>query len=233
MRAKIAMIAQNLLPSYNCVLCNEGNNFRSAICKACIHSFSRLGYACYQCARPLPDSLQISCGNCLKNKPFIDHTRVSYLYQEPLRSILHQFKYNQGLYLGDCLSNLIVDSLGSDYCKPECLIPVPMHPHRLRQRGFNQAVILAKLLKRKLQIPVDYQSCKKVFFTVPQAELDGLTRTKNLRNSFNSPTLPYSHVAIIDDLITTGSTANEMAKALKIAGVKHVQLWCCARTKPQ
>lgn len=105
-----------------------------------------------------------------------------------------------------------------------------MHPKRLKQRGFNQAVVLAKLLANTLNIPYDYTCCQKTINTAPQASLDGKQRQKNLHNAFNVSSVPYQHVVLIDDLLTTGATANELALTLKKNGVQRVDIWCCART---
>lgn len=105
-----------------------------------------------------------------------------------------------------------------------------MHPTRLKQRGFNQAAILAKLLARKLNLPYDVTSCQKIINTAPQASLDGKRRQTNIRKTFQCMPLPYEHVIIIDDLLTTGCTANELALTIKKTGVKKVDVWCCART---
>ncbi|MGL5742893.1 MAG: ComF family protein [Legionella sp.] len=113
---------------------------------------------------------------------------------------------------------------------PQCLIPVPMHPQRIRHRGFNQAAILAKLLAKKLKCAYDLTCCHKIHNTEPQANLDGEQRQKNLRRAFQSKPIPYDHVAIIDALLTTGSTANELAFSFKETGIKQVDVWCCART---
>jgi ComF family protein len=104
-----------------------------------------------------------------------------------------------------------------------------MHRLRIKGRGFNQAAILAKSLAKKLQIPYDLSSCQKIINTVPQATLDGEQRQKNLRQAFKTKKLPYKHIALIDDLLTTGSTANELARILKESGVEQVDIWCCAR----
>jgi ComF family protein len=113
---------------------------------------------------------------------------------------------------------------------PECLIPIPMHPKKLKQRGFNQAAILAKSLARRLKIPYDLNSCQKIINTDPQASMDGEKRQTNVRGTFSVKPLPYQHVTLIDDLLTTGSTANELARVLKKSGVQRVDIWCCART---
>lgn len=105
-----------------------------------------------------------------------------------------------------------------------------MHPKRLKLRGFNQAAVLTQTLSKKLQIPYDLTSCQKIINTAPQASLDGEQRQKNLRHAFKVTQIPYEHVALIDDLLTTGCTANELARTLKKSGVRQVDIWCCART---
>jgi ComF family protein len=108
-----------------------------------------------------------------------------------------------------------------------------MHPKRLQQRGFNQAAILAKKLAKQLALPCYLDRCKKKWQTTPQAELSGEERRKHLRHVFSVEDLPFEHVFIIDDLMTTGCTANELAYALKKSGVQQVTVWCCARAIPR
>ena len=204
-----------------------------AVCSYCIALMPLLGQACRYCAYPLPDTSHLVCGNCIKKRPYFDCTMIHYPFEEPLRSLLHQFKYHHGLYLGSFLSHLILQSLQNHTNMPQCLIPVPMHPKRIKLRGFNQAVILTRWLAKKLQLPYDITSCKKIINTEPQATLNGEQRQRSLRHAFKTQKLPYKHVAIIDDLLTTGSTANELAFTLKKSGVAQVDVWCCARTIPK
>ncbi|QEY53177.1 ComF family protein [Legionella longbeachae] len=189
-----------------------------------------LGPDCHHCAYPLPDTQFLVCGHCIKNPPSFDRTFIKYTFEEPLRTLLHQFKYHNGLYLTSFLSYLIFKSLSSQAEMPQCLIPVPMHPQRIKRRGFNQAAILARSLAKKFKLPCDLFSCQKTLNTKPQAGLDEKQRKINLRSAFITHQLPYQHVAIIDDLLTTGNTANELAYTLKKSGVKQVDVWCCART---
>jgi len=188
-----------------------------------------LGPACNHCAQPLPDTTFLICGRCCKKKPYFDQTITGYVFKEPLRTLLHIFKYQEGLYLSTLFANLILNSLPPRAKETECLIPVPMHRQRLRQRGFNQAAELVKHLGHQLKIPYDLSSCQKIINTAPQAGLDANQRRKNLRHAFSVPRLSYQHVTIVDDLITTGSTSNELAKLLKKQGIARVDVWCCAR----
>lgn len=188
----------------------------------------KLGLTCQHCATPLADSGSLICGGCIKNPPQFTQAFVAYKFEEPLRGLLHQFKYHNGLYLHSFLSHLMLSGLPSSNL-PQCLIPVPMHAQKIKQRGFNHAAVLTRDLAKKLNLPYDLTSCQKTLNTAPQASLDKEQRQKNLRNAFNSKKLPFQHIALIDDLLTTGSTANELALTLKKAGVEQVDLWCCAR----
>lgn len=224
------IVTQNLrLPSI-CALCSQFHRSNLAVCGSCIELLPTLGIACRLCAYPLPDAHHLVCGRCIKSPPHIDRTFVAYRFEEPLRGLLHNFKYYNGLYLSSFLSDLIVQALPDELRKPQCLIPVPMHPKRIKLRGFNQSVILTKSVAKKLRLPFDITSCQKTLNTAPQASLDGKQRQKNLRHAFQTKKIPYQHVALIDDLLTTGATANELALTLKNSGVKQVELWCCART---
>lgn len=229
MRHKIRSIAQMLCLPTICVLCNQYHSYRSAICKQCSDLLTPLGPACQYCALPLPDTHFLICGKCCKKKPYFDTVITAYSFEEPLRTLLHEFKYREGLYLSTFLTNLMLHALPSGTYNTECLVPVPMHPKRLRQRGFNQAAELALQLSRQLKLPCELSLCQKRINTASQAGLNAEGRQKNLRHAFQTRPNQYQHVTLIDDLLTTGSTANELARTLKEQGVKRVDLWCCAR----
>lgn len=188
-----------------------------------------LGLCCQHCAYPLPQTDHLICGRCIKKKPYFDNAYISYQFEEPLRGLLHQFKYRQGLHLSSFLSYLMGMKLPINNSNPPCLIPIPMHPYKIKQRGFNQAAILAKRLAKQFKLPYDHKSCQKIINTAPQASLNGEQRQKNLRHSFQIKPIAYSHVILIDDLLTSGSTANELARMLKKSGVERVDICCCAR----
>lgn len=229
MRQKTSSVAQVLLPSSICALCHQYHRENRAVCHDCLVFFEPLGPACCSCAEPLPDESFLACGRCCRTKPPIDKTIVAYRFEEPLRTLLHEFKYQEGLYLCALLAGLIQEALPLDAQNTQCLIPIPMHRKRLRQRGFNQAAELAKHLGHILHVPVDSLSCQKIMATPPQAGLSGKERRKNVRNTFRTNPIPYQHVTLIDDLITTGSTAFELASMLKKQGILRVDLWCTAK----
>ena len=212
-----------------CALCSHYHKGRNAICTLCHEFLTPIASACTYCARPLPKGNFMTCGDCIKTKPYFDQTIAPYSFNGPLRTLLHDFKYRHSLYLVSFLAQLILLNLPANAIQTECLIPVPMHPHRLRQRGFNQAAELAKFIGHNLNIPCNLHICQKIIHTSPQAGLKAAQRQKNLYNAFRATPLQYKRVTLIDDLLTTGNTANELAKTLKQQGVEHVAVWCCAR----
>lgn len=229
MRRKIASITQLFRLPAICSLCQQYHTSRLAICTECDALLTPLGPACRYCAEPLPDSSFLVCGRCIQKKPAIDAVLTAYRFEEPLRTLLHAFKYREGLHLLSYLATRMEDALPTHPYPTECLIPVPMHPKRLRQRGFNQAAELAKYLSRRLNIACPISLCQKRINTAPQAQLTAHARRKNLAHAFIAKPSHYQHVTLIDDLLTTGSTANELARVLKQQGVARVDLWCCAR----
>lgn len=217
------------LPSI-CPICQLYHTNPLAICKACHQSLQPLGPACQRCAFPLPDDAFPLCGHCIQNPPHFDKIIAAYRYEEPLRTLLHEFKYREGLYLTGLLVDFMIKNLPEEDLDGACLIPVPIHPKRLRKRGFNQAAELARGLSKKLQVPYERRASQKIRDTLPQAALNAKERKKNLRNAFQiTLKQSYPHVILIDDLVTTGSTVNELAKALKDKGIARVDVWSCAR----
>lgn len=214
-----------------CALCNQYHNGTEAVCAPCKTFITPIGPACRYCALPLPDAHFLVCGHCLRKKPDVDTVITAYRFDESIRALMHEFKYREGLYLSPFLTSLLLDAKPQNY-QTQCLIPIPLHPKRLFHRGFNQAALLANHLSHKLKLPCERYHCKKIINTSPQAGLNAKQRKTNLKNAFLSKPLPYQHVTLIDDLVTTGSTANELARTLKNQGVLQVDLWCCARTGP-
>ncbi len=216
------------LPSL-CRICNQYHRDPHAICQPCTALLEPLGPACHHCAVPLPDQTPLICGACLIKRPALDRVFVAYRYTEPLRTLIHAFKYEAALYLSSFLCDLMLQAKEECYTT-DCLIPIPLHGKRLQKRGFNQTAILAQQLSALIQQPYALYACTKVVATNPQAGLTAKQRRSNLVQAFEASHLPYQHVTLVDDLYTTGATANEVAKTLKAqAGVQQVDLICCAR----
>ncbi len=113
---------------------------------------------------------------------------------------------------------------------PECIIPVPLHGKKMKQRGYNQSIVLANLIAKQLKINVDTESCKKIRHTEPQMGLNAKQRYRNIKNAFNySNRSDYQHIVLLDDVITTGSTVSELARIIKREGVQQVDVWSIAR----
>lgn len=219
---------RKLIPR-KCALCTQYHDGDDAICQDCFSFFTPNVYACTYCALPLPSGTFLTCGRCIQQKPYFDATIAPFIFEEPLRTLVHEFKYHQGLYLLSFLAKLILHHLPESALNTECLIPVPMHIDRLRLRGFNQSAELTKYIAKHTNIPCQLDTCKKIKPTLPQAGLNATERRRNLSHAFEVSSLPYQSVTLIDDLLTTGSTANELAYLLKQHGVAHVSVWCCAR----
>ncbi|MFY7697979.1 MAG: ComF family protein [Legionella sp.] len=229
MPIKISSITQLFRIPSPCVLCKQYHQNRLAVCLDCSQLLKPITSCCNYCALPLPKSDFMICGLCIKKPPYFDHTFAAFHFAEPLRSLLHKFKYNEGLYLTNFLGAMMLTRMPEKIAYSECLIPVPLHPKRLHERGFNQTLELCKYLTRQLKIPYDFSICHKIKQTKPQAGLNNQQRKSNLRGSFMATPSRYQHVTLVDDLMTTGSTANELAKTLKKQGIARVDVWCCAR----
>lgn len=222
-------IAQSLKPAIHCMLCHMKHHQFSIVCEDCLRYFPKLGACCQTCAEPLPDIKPPRCGQCIRHPPAIDRVMTHYQYQEPLRTLLHQFKYHEGLYLTSFITQLMIEALPSQY-QTECIIPVPVHIKRLQERGFNHALLLSKPIARHLKCQLEHSICQKIIHTSPQAALKARTRQHNLHNAYTVKRTHYQHVTVVDDLITTGNTAHKMAMVLKQSGIKQVNLLCFAKT---
>lgn len=226
---KLASIAQRLKWPAICTLCNQYHPTALALCPACLAHIKPAGIACSICANPLNDGVAGLCGSCIQQKPWFDEAWIPCPFEEPLRSLIHQFKYQQSLYLTGLLTHLMLKVLPVDI-KPDCLIPVPLHPERMKMRGFNQAALLARNLSRKTGIACDLYNSHKIIHTKPQAGLSRKTRLLNLRQVFTVKPIQAKHIVIVDDLMTTGSTVNGLSRLFKEQGVERISVWCCART---
>jgi ComF family protein len=160
-------------------------------------------------------------------------------YRSPLPALIAAFKYRRCLVNGRELATCLIDTLQHHYesqSLPAMLVPVPLHSRRLRQRGYNQSLELARWLSGQLAIPVRHDIVARVRHTPQQAGLSAAKRKKNLRGAFRMNKTcaftPDSAVAIIDDVVTTGTTVSALAKTLLKAGAPEVHVWAIARTCP-
>jgi len=172
------------------------------------------------------------CGYCQKNNPAFQSSHIPFRYQSSIQQWIKNFKFNNDLVKGKALSDLFCETLSSNKpLLPEALIPVPLHASRVRQRGYNQALFLARFISKNTGIPVDRRLIRKIRKTPPQHELDQKTRLSNLNNAFSlAGPCSYQHIAIIDDVVTTTATVNEIARLLAGQGVENIQVWAIARS---
>ncbi len=172
------------------------------------------------------------CGACLKHPPSFDRTRAALAYAFPLDRLIPRLKYQGQLaiapVLGECLLQAVRHAP-----RPDRLIAMPLHAGRIRERGFNHATEIARTVATGLGLPLDLASCRRVRDTPPQMGLKHDARRRNVRGAFAcSGEVQGQRVAIVDDVMTTGTSLDELAKTLKQAGAKEVETWVVARTLP-
>ncbi len=213
-----------------CLLCGDTAAAGLSICNPCQHELPRIIYACPTCAQPLPASYP--CPKCQQQPPPIHRCIAAFHYQGAIRRIIHQLKYHQDLAAAELLGKLMAKSLEShpQEALPQCLVPVPLHPKRLRQRGYNQVVEMGRPIAREFGLPLELGLVHRTRPTESQQTLSAVARRRNVHGAFEAVYKPrYEHIALLDDVMTTGATANELAHCLRKAGVPHIELWVCAR----
>ncbi len=221
---------ERLLPAQPCLLCATMNH-DSLCCAACDAELPRLTVAhCPICA--LPTHAGEVCGQCLKQPPHFDHTVAAFSYRFPVNQLIKALKFHERLILVNFLADELAPHIAA---RADCIIAMPLHPSRLRERGFNQSQLLAARIAKRLNIPLLTDVCQRVRDTPPQSSLPWKERDKNMRHAFAvSPGAPVrgKHIAIVDDVMTTGASMGELARALKQAGANEVSAWVVARTLP-
>jgi ComF family protein len=184
------------------------------------------------CAEQLHGAESQHCGACLRRTPRFDSTHCAYRYGYPVDHLVRALKYRDRLAYARVLGELLAQSLSTQRFDPwpQCVIPIPLAAARFRERGFNQAMEIGKQLVRRLKLPLSADALVRRRETREQAGLDRDERRRNVRGAFALLKAPQAgHVAILDDVVTTGSTANEVARVLKRAKVERIEVWAVAR----
>ncbi|HLW73854.1 MAG TPA: ComF family protein [Gammaproteobacteria bacterium] len=220
-----------LYPSH-CVLCGHKGARGLDLCAPCFDELSWNRHPCPRCAAPLPPDIDTPvCGICIKSPPAWDEAKSPLTYAYPLDKLIQRFKFDGDLPTGRLLGELLAEYLvagGGD--RPDFIVPVPLHPSRLKERGFNQTVELARPVSKRLKIPVRLDVCERVRATEIQSKLDAAERKKNLRDAFAvKKSVDGKHVAFLDDVVTTGTTVEVLTTTLKDSGARRVSVWCAAR----
>ena len=212
---------------------------RCALCR----QHSPLGF-CAPCQLLLPWKIQFCdicanestfkgvCGQCQQHRPVYRRAIIPFHYREPLIDLIHQYKYQQRLYYGPTLAKMMAHfSRRQNDTKPDLLIPIPLHNRRMRKRGFNQAQELTRALSRELGVPVDPFLLKRDKDTRSQTGLTERMRKHNVQGAFSlKRDCPKVNIALIDDVVTSGSTVNEATKTLLKQGAKSVTVWAVSKT---
>lgn len=222
---------QELFPQ-SCLLCaKEG---KSSICEDCLPSLPYNSDPCPRCGIPLKsEGDDFVCGSCLSNPPSFDKTIAPLLYRPPIDQLLNQLKHQRKLENAKLLSQLFLNSLATRSVRVDALVPIPMHAKRYRQRGFNQSLEIARHISHRLKIPIALNLLEAAKHHSHQQGASKKDRRHNIKGAFQAKDCTdkkISRIALIDDVITTGATADEAAKTLKQAGIEYVEVWAIART---
>jgi ComF family protein len=219
----------SLLFGGSCFLCR--GEARNLLCEACDADLPRLpAPRCPRCALASPGGAV--CGRCLAQAPHYDATAAALSYDFPADVLIHAFKFRGELALASLFSDLLLQKTGSGPAV-NFVVPVPLSARRLRERGYNQAVELARPLARATRAPLELGLCERTRDAPPQTELPWAERSRNVRGAFRcTRSLVGASVAVVDDVMTTGATLDEIAATLKSAGAVRVVNWVVARTSP-
>ncbi len=218
-------ILNTLLPQ-DCQLCGKPDA-GTLLCTECMADLPRLpDEHCSICALPTPTGT--ICGECLRHPPHFDVTHATFVYAFPVDQLVHALKYGHQLALSDLFARLMQTA---PVPRVDLMMPLPLSCERLRERGFNQAVEIARPLAQANQTPLDLHSALRIANTAAQASLPWKERRANIRHAFECRAdLTGKSVVVIDDVMTTGASLDEFARILKLQGAAHVTNWIFART---
>lgn len=233
----------NIILPPRCLKCGKVLSTQNGLCADCFKQISFIGKPlCYRCGRPFSSEMHIKsgvkhlCGACLKEKrPLFVMRRSVFLYDDESKKLILDFKFKDKTFAAETLANMLYGA-GYDIWRenPDMIIPVPVHWRRLLKRRYNQSALLVKYLSLRTAVPADYSSLVRQQNTIPQVQLAGAARRKNLLHAF---AVKYPHkiqgkkIVLIDDVETTGSTLKECAKVLKKAGAAKIYALTLARTE--
>jgi competence protein ComFC len=225
-----------------CRIC-EGERVRAVegfICQTCRWKRGNVRHVhdpfCDRCGLPFEGQItgQFVCSNCADLKLHFKKARAAVIATPFILQVVHQYKYGGGIWFEPFLAKLLIDAARPHLRaeKPDVIVPVPLHPVKLREREFNQAARLARLLAKACEIPLNETALRRVQFTQTQTLLSKQRRGENVRRAFAAnPAFPLrgARVILVDDVLTTGSTTSSCASALLKAGVREVSVWTVAR----
>lgn len=211
-----------------CVLCADPGG-PDGLCDGCQTDLPWLpALHCPVCA--LPASQPETCGRCLRRPPAFDDTVAAFSYGFPVDGMIRRLKFHAALPLAEVLALGLQRTLRGR-TRPDLLLPMPLARSRLRQRGFNQSIEIARPLARALSLKLELDACRRSRDTREQSGLSLAARRGNLRGAFECDArLSGADIAVLDDVMTSGTTLDELARTLKLAGARRVTAWVVART---
>lgn len=219
-----------------CCLCEHESDTAQDLCTICKASLPWIEDRCYRCGLSFKSDLSaIYCQRCHDLPPKFDRLCAIFSYRPPLTQLITKLKFSGQLAYGRILGGLLVETIHTNWYHakplPQAVIPVPLHISRLRKRGFNQSLELLWPLKREGKIPVILDACLRVRKTKHQAQLRKDHRKRNMKGVFSlNKSLPFEHIAIMDDVVTTGSTVNALSEVLKNeTNITQIDVWCICR----
>ena len=217
-----------ILPNV-CFLCGSDTGSNRLLCGPCLGDLGTMDQACCCCGRPM--ATPGLCPGCSARKPLYEYTIVPYHYDYPVSFLIKLLKYKNNYELARELGIALAEHVRAVGRRlPEVILPVPLHPLRSLVRGYNQAREIADGVAVELKLPVDTTLIRRTRHTRPQFNLDQAARRRNIKGAFRLTRTPeYHSIALLDDVVTTGTTVNEIAALLKQAGMKTIEVWACAR----
>ncbi len=223
-----------------CLVCRRALRRSCSLCPDCEAELPWLREGCGRCGEELGESDAGICCRCRLDPPEFDSCFAPFAYRPPVDKLIVDYKFNADFASGYALSRILARIMARRWRgskRPDLLLPVPLHSSRLRRRGFNQALEIAKALADESGIPLRARDLRKLRPTPPQTEMQtARERGANIRGSFglarNMAVRGARRIALVDDVVTTMSTATELARVLKHAGAEEVEVCCLARARP-
>ncbi len=220
-----------------CLVCRRTVHREYSLCRQCEADLPWLGEACPRCGEQVDGAVAGPCPRCKLEPPDFDTCFAPFAYRSPVDKLILSYKFSGDFAGGYALSRIlsrIMIRRWSNGRRPDLLLPVPLHAARLRRRGFNQALEIARTIAAVGEIPLEARALRKSRPTPPQTEMSGAEqRSANLRGAFEladaAALRGVRHVALVDDVVTTMSTANELSHLLRKAGIAEVEVCCLAR----
>jgi ComF family protein len=228
---RLAATLRSLIAAPACPLCLGRSD--GLLCRSCFVDLPWNRVACPHCALPLPGTVSHPCRRCARRPPPFALAHAAFRYAAPVDSAIHGVKYNADFlsarWLGEALAHSVAQRSA---VLPELLIPVPLHAARLRRRGYNQAHELARVAAAMLGLPCPPGLARRIRATEDQIGKTAAQRRRNLRGAFTvMDAIAGCRVALVDDVMTTGSTLVELTRACRNAGARHIEVWCVARVE--